>query len=79
MNEQAAALRRLQSQKVSYMELVTLAGSFSCGNCRFATPESFCINRSVNAPVSSSHGCCSLFKPAISGDELQPYQWEAFR
>jgi len=86
MNQKSVAmmaLARLQAPAVNYMELTVLAGAFSCGNCRFASASpdggGFCLNQTVRAPVSASHGCCNLFVPAHSADQLEPFQWEAFR
>jgi hypothetical protein len=55
-------LRRLRSSHVSYMEIASEAGGFSCGTCRWADPgASRCTHRRVDAPVSPSHGCCNLW------------------
>lgn len=58
-----AALKRLTSEKVNYMELPVRGGAFSCGNCRFQR-DGHCGNPRVLSPISPSFGCCNLFEPA---------------
>jgi hypothetical protein len=55
-----AAVQRLASKEVGYVELAGMAGGFSCGTCRsYASGE--CQNEKVQACVSDEHGCCNLW------------------
>lgn len=63
MSEESQTARKLDCH-VAYMELGESAGAFSCGTCKFSTPEGFCGHRDVRAYVSAESGCCNMFWPA---------------
>jgi hypothetical protein len=56
-----AALGRLLSPKVGYMELSEDVKGYACGNCGYAGEGAMCRNPAVLAPVSANRGCCNLF------------------
>lgn len=56
-----AALGRLLSPKVGYMELDDDVKGYACGNCGYAAEGAMCRNPAVLAPVSANRGCCNLF------------------
>jgi hypothetical protein len=68
-----AAIQRLASKEVNYMEIAGKASGFSCGSCTsYDSGEGACSNEKVMACVSDEHGCCNLFWPADESDVTFP-------
>ncbi|MDD4970806.1 MAG: hypothetical protein PHT07_15370 [Paludibacter sp.] len=68
-----AAITRLKSPAVSYMEIKK--DHFQCEYCTFLNKPSLCMHPRVLSKVSAARGCCNLFNPE-PGNKVNSKNWD---